>query len=149
MLYCTSSHSFKFFCSFRYSCALYYFSTLILLTVFSIIILFSTVYTSSFFKPLLLLWSLLKCLLLLESLVWPLLLQFLSIIIFISGFPWLVSVSTLLGFSCTTKIYWFQSFIPLSWGLLRWLVHWYMLIISLVGLLSLIDPVINFDHFVN
>ena len=86
MLYCTSFYFFKFFCSLRCGHALYCFSTLTLSTVSSIMTLFSIIYTSSIFKPLLLLWGLLKCLSLLESLVWLLLLWLLSVGSLVSGF---------------------------------------------------------------
>ena len=86
IFHCTSFYSFELLCSFRCSYAFYYSSTLTLSTVSSIITLFSTVYISSIFKPLLLLWSLLKCLSMLESLIWPLLPKLLSIETLVSGF---------------------------------------------------------------
>ena len=114
MLYYTSSCSFELLCFLRCSCALYCSSALTLSTVSSIITLFSTVYTSSISKPLLLLWSLLKCLSLLESLVWPLLLWLLFIGTLTSRFLRLFIVLYTLRFLCSTKIHWFQSSIPLS-----------------------------------
>jgi len=113
MFYYTSSCSFKLLCSLRYSYALYCSSALILLTVFSIIILFSTVYTSSISKPLLLLQNSLKRLSLLESIVWPLLLQLLFIGTLTSRFLRPIIAIYILRFLCTAKIHWLQTFIPL------------------------------------
>jgi len=118
MLYCASFYSFKLLCSLRCSYALYCSSTLTLLTVSSKIILFPTVYTSSISEPLLLLWSPLKCLSLLKSLVWSLFPQLLSIKILTSRFPKPVVATCILRFLCTTKIHWFQTSILLFYYLL-------------------------------
>ena len=118
MLYYTSLYSFEFFCFFGCSCALYCFSTLTLLIVSSIMTLFFTVYTSSISEPLLLLWSLPKCLSLLEFLVWLLLLWLLSIGILTFRFLRPVAVVCMSRFLYTVKIYWFQTSVPLSYCLL-------------------------------
>jgi len=149
MLYCTSSCSFELLCSLRCNHALYYSSTLTLLTVFSIIILFSTVYTSSIFEPLLLLWSLLKHLSLLKSLVWPLLFWLLSIGILTSRFLRPVVAIYMLRFWCTAKIYWFWTSIPLSCCLLWCFLYWDLPNIFSVSSFSLVDPVVNLNYFVN
>ena len=149
MLYCTSSCSFKLLCSLRYSCALYCFSVLTLLTVSSIMTLFSTVYTSSVFELLLLLWSLLKYLSLLEFLVWPLLSWLLFIGILTFRFPRPVVAIHMLRFLCTTKIYWFQTFVSLFYCLLWCFLYQNLPNISSVSLFSLVDPIVNLDYFVN
>ena len=87
MFYCTSLYSFELLCSLRYGHALYCTGSLTLSTVFSIMTLLPTVYISSISEPLLLLWSPLKCLFLMESMVWPLFLQFLFIEILTPRFP--------------------------------------------------------------
>jgi len=69
----TPFYSFKFFYSFGCPYTLYCSSALTFLAIFSVVILFPAIYTSSFFKPLFLLWSPLKRLLLLKSLIWLLL----------------------------------------------------------------------------
>jgi len=104
IFYCTSFCFFELLCSFGCSYALYYSSTLTLLIISSIMILFSTVYTSSISESLLLLQSLLKCLSLLKSLVWPLLPQLLSIKILISGFLRPLVAVCILKFLYTAKI---------------------------------------------
>ena len=105
MLYYTSLCSFKLFCSLKCSCALYCFSALTLLTVSSIIILFPAIYASSIFKPLFLLWRLLKCLLLLESIVWPFLLWLLFIETLTFGFLRPFVALCTLRLLCSAKIH--------------------------------------------
>ena len=109
---------FKLFCSFRYSYVFYCFSALTLLTVFSIMTLFFTVYTSSIFELLLLLWSLLKCLSLLESLVWFLLLWLLSIGTLTFRFLKPIIAICMSRFLYIIKIHWFQTSVLLSCYLL-------------------------------
>ena len=147
MLYYTSSCSFKLFCFLECSYALYCFGALILSTVFSVMTLLSVVYTSSIFKPLFLLWRLLKCLLLLESIVWPLLLLFIKISVF--RFLRLFIALCTLRLLCFTEIYWFWSSVLLSQCLLWCFLHWILSNVTFVGLFSLIDPVVNFNYFVN
>jgi len=118
MLYCTSFCSFELLCSLKCSCAFYCSGALTLSTVSSVIILLSTVHISSIFESLLLLWSPLKCLSLLESLVWSLLLWLLSVGILTSRFPRPVVATCILRFLHTTKIYWFWTSILLSHCLL-------------------------------
>jgi len=118
MLYYVSFYSFKLLCFLRCSYALYCTGSLTLSTVSSIIILFPIVYINSISELLLLLWSLLKHLFLLESLVWPLLLWLLSIGPLTSGFPKSVIAICTLRFLHTAKIYWFWTSIPLSCCLL-------------------------------
>ena len=149
MLHCISPCSFELLCSLKCSHALYCTGFLTLLTVSSIIILFPTVYTSSIFEPLLLLWSPLKHLSLLESMVWPLLPQLLSIRTLTSKFPWPIVAICTLRFLYTTKIHWFWTSIPLSYCLLWCFLYQDMPNISFVGLFSLVDPIINFNYFVN
>jgi len=149
MFYCAFFCSFKLLCSLRCSCALYCSSALTLLIVSSIIILFFIVYTSSIFKLLLLLWSPLKCLSLLESLVWPLLLWLLSIGTLTSRFPRPVVAIYTLRFLCTAKIHWFWTFVLLSCCLLWCFFYWNLPNVSFVGLFSLVDPIVDFDYFVN
>jgi len=149
MLYCISLYSFKLLCSLRCNCALYCTSSLTLSTVSSIMTLFFIVHTSSIFKPLLLLWSSLKHLFLLKSLVWPLLLWFLSTGILTSRFPKPVIAICTLRFLCTAKIYWFWTSVLLSYCLLWCFFHWDLLNVSFIGLFSLVDPVVNFNYFVN
>jgi len=149
MLYCAFSCFFELLCSLKCSCAFYYFSALTLLIVFSIMTLFFTVYTSSIFELLLLLWSLLKCLSLLESLVWFLLLWLLSIGTLTSRFLRPVVAACMLRFLCTAKIYWLWTSIPLSCCLLWCFFYWDLPNISSVGLFSLVDPVVDLDYFVN
>ena len=114
MFYYAFLCSFELFCSFRCSCAFYCSSALTLLTVSSIMTLFLAIYVSSIFEPLFLLWRLLKCLLLLESIVWLFLLWLLSIGILIFRFLRLFVALHILRLSHSTEIYWFQSFISLS-----------------------------------
>jgi len=149
MLYCVSLCSFELLCSLRCSCALYCSSTLTLLTVSSIIILFSTVHINSIFKLLLLLWSLLKCFSLLESLVWPLLPWLLSIKTLTSRFLKPVVAVCMLKFLYTAKIHWFWTFVLLSCCLLWCFFYWNLSNVASVGLFSLIDFVVNFNYFVN
>ena len=149
MLYCTSPYSFKLLCSLRCSHALYCSSTLTLSTVSSVITLLFTVHTSSISKPLLLLWSPLKCLFLLESLVWPLLPQFLSIEILTSRFLKPVIAIYILRFLYTAEIYWFQTFISLSYCLLWCFFHQDLPNISFINSFFLVDPIVNLNYFVN
>jgi len=149
MLYYASSCSFKLLCSIRCGHAFYCSSTLTLSTVSSIVTLFFIIYTSSISKLLLLLWSLFKCLSLLESLVWPLFLWFLSIGILTSRFSRPVVAIYMLRFLCTAKIHWLQTSILLSHCLLWCFLYWNLSNVVSVGLFSLIDSVINFNYFVN
>jgi len=149
MFHCASFCSFELLCSLRCNCALYCSSTLILLIVSSIMILFPAVYISSIFEPLLLLWSPLKCLSLLKSLVWPLLLWLLSIRTLTSRFLKPVVTVCMLRFLCTTKIHWFQTFVLLSCCLLWYFLYWDLPNVSSVSLFSLVDPVVDLDYFVN
>jgi len=149
MLYYASSCSFKLLCSLRCSCALYYFNTLTLLTVSNIMTLFSTVYTSSIFKPLFLLQRLLKHFLLLEFIVWPLLFWLLFIETLTSRFLRLSVTICMLSFLHTTKIHWFWTSVLLFQCLLWCLLHWCLFNVTLVGLLSLVDFIVNLNYFVN
>ena len=149
MLYCTSFCSFKLLCFLGCSYALYCFSTLTLLTVFSVMTLLSTVYTSSISEPLLLLWSLPKRLSLLESLIWPLLLQLLSIGTLTFRFPRPIVAVYMLRFLCTAKIHWFWASILLSYCLLWCFFYQDLPNVSSVGLFSLVDPIVDFNYFVN
>jgi len=149
MLYCASLCSFELLCSFRCSYAFYYTGSLTLLTVSSVITLFSTVYTSSISESLLLLWSPLKCLPLLESLVWPLLFWLLSIGTLTSRFPRSIVAICTLRFLCTTKIHWLWTSVLLSCYLLWCFLYWDLFNISFIGLFFLVDPVVDFNYFVN
>jgi len=149
MLYCTFSCSFKFFCSLKCGCVFYYSSALTLLTVSSVMTLLPTVYTNSISELLLLLQSLLKCLLLLESIVWPLLLWLLSIEILTFRFLRPIVAVCILRFLCTTKIHWFWTSILLPHCLLWWFLHWDLPNVYFIGLFSLVDLVVNFNYFVN
>ena len=114
MLYCTSFCSFELLCFLGCSCALYCTSSLTLLTVSSIITLFPTVHISSISEPLLLLWSLLKRLFLLKSMVWPLFPQFLFIGTLTFRFLRPIVAIHILRFLHTAKIHWFWTSILLS-----------------------------------
>jgi len=149
MLNYTSPYSFKLLYSLRCSYALYCSSALTLSTISSIMTLFFIVYTSSIFKPLLLLQSLLKCLSLLESLVWLLLLWLLFIEILTSGFLRPLVAIYILRFLCTTKIYWLQTSVLLSYCLLWCFFYWNLFNVVSVSSFSLIDSVVNFNYFIN
>ena len=149
MFHCASLCSFEFFCSFGCSYAFYCSSTLTLLTVFSVMILFSTVYASSIFESLFLLQRSLKCLLLLKSIVWPFLLWLLSIGTLTSWFPRLLIAICISNFLYTAKIYWLWTFVLLSQCLLWCLLYQCLFNVTLVSLFSLVDPVVNFNYFVN
>jgi len=149
MLYYASFCFFELLCSLRCSCALYCSSALTLLTVSSIMTLFSIIYTSSIFELLLLLQNSLKCLLLLEFIVWPLLLWLLSIGTLTFRFLKPIIAIYMLKFLYTTKIHWFWTFILLSCCLLWYFFHWDLPNVSFIGLFSLVDPVVNLNYFVN
>jgi len=149
MFYCISSCSFKLFYSLRCNYVFYCSSALILSTVSSIMTLFPTVYTSSISEPLLLLWSPLKCLSLMEFLVWPLLLWFLFIGTLTSRFPRPVIAICTLRFLCTAKIHWLWTSVPLSYCLLWCFFYWDLPNVSFIGLFSLVDSIVDFNYFVN
>src|SRR6266567_3330798 len=74
-----------------------------------IVSLFSTIYICPLFKPFFLLWSLLKCLLLLRSLVWPLLPGSTLVILCVMSILTAVLISPLFYFFGSTKVYWLRS----------------------------------------
>ena len=92
----------------QYTNTLYYINSLTLPTVFSEISLFFMFYISSFFKPLVLLQSPLKCLLLLKSLIQLLLFKLLVSLLLRFLTPWPLQLLFLV-FLYTVKVYWFQS----------------------------------------
>ena len=149
MFYYASLYSFKLLCSLRCNYVFYYFSALTLLTVSSIVTLFPAVYASSIFKSLFLLQRLLKHLLLLKSIVWLFLFQFLSVRILAFRFLKLFVAVHILRFLCTAKVHWFWSSVSLSQCLLWCSLHWILLNVALVGLFSLVDSVVNLNYFVN
>ena len=149
MFYYTSLCFFKLLCSFKCNCVFYCFSTLTLSTVSSVMTLFPAIYASSIFELLFLLQRLLKHLLLLEFIVWPFLFWFLSIKFLISGFLRLLVVLYTLRLLCFAKIHWFWFSVLLFQCLLWCLLHWCLPNVTLVGLLSLVDPVVDFNYFVD
>ena len=74
------SYTFNLFPILKFISTLYCISSLILSIVFNKISLSFTLYINSFLIPFILLWSLLKYLLLLKSLVWPLLFRLLVLL---------------------------------------------------------------------
>jgi len=149
MLYGTSLCSFKLLCSLRCSYVFYCFNALTLLIVSSIITLFSIVYTSSIFESLLLLWSPLKCLSLLEFLVWLLLFWLLFIRTLTFRFPRPVIAVYMLRFLHTAKIHWLWTFVLLFYCLLWCFFYWNLSNMFSIGSFSLVDSVVNLDYFVN
>ena len=150
MLNCISLCTFKLFCvlwcghAFKHAAAIIALTTP---TVSYIMSLFSIFYTSSFFKPLFLLQSPLKRLLLLRSMVWPLLPCSLTIKTSFSGVLLSFVISLLLGFFGTAKVYQFQSAILLFGYLLQQPLYWSSF--SLFSILLLVNPVVYLNCLVN
>src|SRR6266576_6993270 len=94
---------------FFYSFAPFVVLCVLTLVVPYIVSLFSIIYICPLFELFLLLWSPLKCLFLLRSLVWPLLPRSTLVILYIMSIFTIVLISSLFGFFSSTKVYWLGS----------------------------------------
>ena len=142
-----------FFCTFNFTFILQYIGTLYcigsltLSIVSSIMFLFFIFYASSFLILLILLWSLLKCLLLLKFLIQPLFPRLLVLLLLKSLISWLLQLSFIVFFYFT-KVYWFYAvlwFLYLLWCF----VHRCCFNTSFTSFFLLVDPIIYFDGLIN
>src|SRR6266567_4673918 len=124
---------FFLFCSFIPFTILY----ILTLVVPCIVFLFFIIYIYPLFEPFLLLWSLLKCLFLLRSLVWPLLPGSTSAILYVVSILTAVLTSSLFCFFGSTKVYWLGSTV-LSWRPLQYFTCYRH---SFVSIFYLVDSI--------
>ena len=141
------SYTFNLFPTLRFTDALYCISSLTLSIVFNKMSLSSILYTSSFFILFILLWSPLKYLFLLRSLVQPLLPRLLVLLPLKSLILQLLQLLSLV-FLYTAKVYWLYTILWFLY-LLQCSIYRYRLTITLIGPFPLENPVINLNCLFN
>ena len=126
---------------------LYCINSLTLPIVFSKIFSSFTLYASSFFILFILLWSPLKYLFLLKSLVWPLLPGLLVLLLLKSLISWLLQLLPSV-FLYTAKVYWLCAILQFLYLLGRFVCR-RSCITTLTSSLFLVNPCIDFNSLVN